>query len=376
MTIFGTRPEAIKMAPVVRALYAEPESFDVRVCVTAQHRAMLDQVLALFAIMPDHDLNVMTENQDLSSLTAKILTQLQPIFKSEKPDLVLVHGDTTTTMASTLAAFYAGIPVGHVEAGLRTFDMQYPFPEEMNRVVTDAIATWHFAPTQGARQNLLQSGASEKSISVTGNTVIDALFYTLEQTVSDVTLPIQLDPSKRLILVTTHRRENFGEPLKEICEAIQALVNQYPDIEVVLPVHPNPNVKLIVEAQLSGLPRVHLIPPQDYIPFCHLIKQSYLILTDSGGVQEEAPALGKPVLVLRDETERPEAVEAGCVKLVGPHFSAITAEADRLLTDPAYYQSMSQSISPYGDGQASARIIDVLKAYARTQASEAVGSGS
>jgi UDP-N-acetylglucosamine 2-epimerase (non-hydrolysing) len=368
MIIFGTRPEAIKMAPVVRELQASPE-FEVVVCVTAQHRQMLDQVLALFEIVPQYDLNVMTENQDLASLTGRILTELQPVFRAEKPDLVLVHGDTTTTMASTLAAFYARIPVGHVEAGLRTFDKHYPFPEEINRVVTDAIADWHFAPTTGAEQNLLQTGAKEKTISVTGNTVIDALFYTLEQTTSETALPVVLDETKRLILVTTHRRENFGEPLVEICDALGYLVDQYPDVEIVLPVHPNPNVKHVVESRLAQKERIHLIPPQDYIPFCHLLKKSYLILTDSGGVQEEAPALGKPVLVLRDETERPEAVEAGCVKLVGPHFDAITAEADRLLTDEAYYQSMSRSISPYGDGQAAVRIRDVLEAYAHSKTS-------
>lgn len=359
MTIFGTRPEAIKMAPVVLALKENP-NFETLVCVTAQHRQMLDQVLTLFDITPDYDLNVMTPNQDLSSLTAKILLDLKPILEKDKPDAVLVHGDTTTTMAASLACFYAGIPVGHVEAGLRTFNMQYPFPEEMNRVVTDSIARWHFAPTEGSKKNLLKCGASESTITVTGNTVIDALLYTLDKTQAEIQLPVTIPSNKRMVLVTTHRRENFGEPLKEICNALLTLLEKFDDIIIVLPVHPNPNVKNTVESLLGNNPRIQLVPPQDYVPFCHLLKQSSLILTDSGGVQEEAPTLGKPILVLRDETERPEAVEAGCVKLVGPHYEAIVREASLLLTDANVYKSMQKEISPYGDGKASQRIIEAL----------------
>ena len=347
------------MAPVVLALKNEP-SFETLVCVTAQHRQMLDQVLNLFEITPDYDLDIMTPNQDLSSLTAKILLDLKPVLEKEKPDAVLVHGDTTTTMAASLACFYAQIPVGHVEAGLRTFNMQYPFPEEMNRVVTDSIARWHFAPTEGGKNNLLKCGASEKTITVTGNTVIDALLYTLDKTQTSIKLPVNIPMDKRMVLVTTHRRENFGEPLKEICNALLTLLEKFNDIFIVLPVHPNPNVKNVVEALLGNHPRVQLIPPQEYVPFCHLLKQASLILTDSGGVQEEAPTLGKPILVLRDETERPEAVEAGCVKLVGPHYEAIVREASLLLTDSKAYQAMQKEISPYGDGKASQRIIDVL----------------
>lgn len=360
LVVFGTRPEAIKMAPVVLALKNRPQDFDVKVCVTAQHRQMLDQVLQLFEIQPDYDLNLMTPNQSLNELTAKILVDLKPILDTEQPDLVLVHGDTTTTMATSMAAFYAGIPVGHVEAGLRTFDKHYPFPEEMNRVVTDYVCDWHFAPTETARQNLLKTSSSEKNVFVTGNTVIDALFYTLEKTTAQTHLPIKLDESKRLILVTTHRRENFGEPLQEITQAILTLTNEFEDVEVVLPVHPNPNVKSIVEKELGQHPRIHLTEPQDYIPFCHLLKKAYLILTDSGGVQEEAPALGKPVLVLRDETERPEAIGAGCVKLVGPHFDKIVTEGRKLLMDAAAYESMCKAYSPYGDGKACDRIVQAL----------------
>jgi UDP-N-acetylglucosamine 2-epimerase (non-hydrolysing) len=263
-------------------------------------------------------------------------------------------------MATSLAAFYAGIPVGHVEAGLRTFDKHYPFPEEMNRVVTDYVCDWHFAPTETARQNLLKTSSSEKNVFVTGNTVIDALFYTLNKTQADGHLPVKLDDSKRLILVTTHRRENFGSPLKEITQAILDITNAFEDVEVVLPVHPNPNVKPIVEEALGHHPRIYLTGPQDYIPFCHLLKKATLILTDSGGVQEEAPALGKPVLVLRDETERPEAITAGCVKLVGPHYDKIVSAAKELLSNPDAYDAMCKAYSPYGDGKACERIVQAL----------------
>jgi len=362
MTVFGTRPEAIKMAPVVKALEAQPEVFESIVCVTAQHRQMLDQVLALFEIVPQVDLDLMRPNQDLSDLTSRVLLGMRDVLKTYQPDVVLVHGDTTTTMGTSLAAFYAKIPIGHVEAGLRTFDKYYPFPEEINRVVTDSVATLYFAPTQRSCDNLRAMGANEANISLTGNTVIDALLFTLDKT-GDTACPVTLDPDKRMVLVTVHRRENFGEPLLEICDALKTLVLEYPDIELVLPVHLNPNVRSVVEAKLSGLDRIHLIEPQDYAPFCQLLNRATLILTDSGGVQEEAPSLSKPVLVLRDETERPEAVDMGTVKLVGPHKDRILAEARRLLDDPAYYAQMAQAANPYGDGKGAQRTIEAIQQY-------------
>jgi UDP-N-acetylglucosamine 2-epimerase (non-hydrolysing) len=362
MTVFGTRPEAIKMAPVIQALAAEPHQFEPIVCVTAQHREMLDQVLNLFEISPNVDLDLMRPNQDLVELTSRVLLGIKEVIASYQPDIVLVHGDTTTTLAASLASFYAKIPVGHVEAGLRTFDKYYPFPEEINRVVTDNIATLFFAPTERSRQNLLQIGAPADAITVTGNTVIDALLYTLNKT-GDTPLPVNLDPHRRMILVTVHRRENFGEPLLEICEALKTLIVENPDTEIVLPVHLNPNVRQTVFEKLSGLERVHLIEPLDYAPFCQLIKHAYLVLTDSGGIQEEAPSICKPVLVLRDETERPEAVEMGTVKLVGPHKDKILEEAQRLLDNPAAYAQVAQAVNPYGDGLAAQRIISVLKAF-------------
>jgi UDP-N-acetylglucosamine 2-epimerase (non-hydrolysing) len=365
MTVFGTRPEAIKMAPVVQALAAHHDEFESIVCVTAQHRQMLDQVLHLFNIQPHYDLDLMKPNQDLFQITTAVLNGMKSVLEKEQPDIVLVHGDTTTTMATSLACFYLKVPVGHVEAGLRTFDMHYPFPEEMNRVVTDSVASLFFPPTERSKQNLLKAGAKESNIFLTGNTVIDALFYTLKQ--SNQALPVQLDPSKRLILVTTHRRENFGEPLREVCKALRDIVNAYPDIELVLPVHPNPNVGQAVREFLGNLPRVQLIEPLEYEPFCRLMEKATLILTDSGGIQEEAPSLSKPVLVLRDETERPEAVEMGTVKLVGPHYDRIMAETKALLDDPKAYQAMAQAANPYGDGKASERILDALRRFAKTK---------
>ncbi len=363
LTVFGTRPEAIKMAPVVNALAACPEEFDSVVCVTAQHREMLDQVLDLFQIRPDHDLNLMKPNQDLFQITANVLLGMKEVLEVEKPDVVLVHGDTTTTMATSLAAFYKQIPVGHVEAGLRTWDKYYPFPEEINRVVTDGIASLYFAPTEGSRQNLLKTGVKPERIFMTGNTVIDALFYTLHKPDRNGHLPIMLDDSKRLILVTVHRRENFGEPMAEICRALKDLVESHPDVEMVIPVHPNPNVRGIVHETLGAAGRVHLIDPLDYEPFCRLMERANLILTDSGGIQEEAPSLSKPVLVLRDETERPEAVDMGTVKLIGPHYDRILSESKRLLDDEQAYQSMAKASNPYGDGKASERILQALREF-------------
>jgi UDP-N-acetylglucosamine 2-epimerase (non-hydrolysing) len=362
MTVFGTRPEAIKMAPVLMALKAHPETFESILCVTAQHREMLDQVLELFDLQPDVDLDLMRPNQDLYELTSKVLLGMKEVLSLHKPDIVLVHGDTTTTMATSLASFYAQIPVGHVEAGLRTFDKYYPFPEEINRVVTDSVATFFFAPTDRSRQNLLDVGVPESAIYKTGNTVIDALYYTLEK-IGNSPLPIKLDPEKRMVLVTVHRRENLGEPMAEICDALKTLVQQNPDIELVIPVHMNPNVRQTVFGVLAGVERVHLIDPLDYAPFCQMMNHAYLVLTDSGGIQEEAPAISKPVLVLRDETERPEAVEMGTVKLVGPHRDRILAEAQRLLDDEAAYRQMAQAVNPYGDGHASERIIQALKDF-------------
>lgn len=364
MTVFGTRPEAIKMAPVVLALKAHPTEFESTVCVTAQHRDMLDQVLALFDIKPDYDLDIMKPNQDLFQVTTGVLNGMRTVLEEAKPDIILVHGDTTTTMAASLAAFYLKIPVGHVEAGLRTWNKYYPFPEEINRVVTDGVCSLFFAPTEGSRQNLLRCGFRDEDIIVTGNTVIDALFYTVKHDQQQTAkLPVALDPSKRLILVTVHRRENFGEPLQEICRAFYDLVEKHPDTEMVIPVHPNPNVKQTVESTLGKHPRIKLISPLDYEPFCRLMEKAHIILTDSGGIQEEAPSLQKPVLVLRDETERPEAVEMGTVKLVGPHYDKITGEAGKLLEDSNAYAEMSRATNPYGDGKASERILDALRQF-------------
>lgn len=359
LSVFGTRPEAIKMAPLVRELKRHAERFEVAVCVTAQHRQMLDQVLQLFRIDPDYDLNVMKPNQDLWNLTADVLVQMKSVVTAAAPHLVLVHGDTTTTLAASLAAFYAKTPVGHVEAGLRTFNKYYPFPEEINRVIADSISALHFAPTQRSVENLKASGISSEGIYLTGNTVIDALLYTVEQS----SAPLQIagyDEKLKTILLTSHRRENFGEPLKEICRAVLQIVQSNPGVQVVYPVHPNPNVRETAYDLLANTPRVHLIEPLDYAPFCQLLKKSHIILTDSGGVQEEAPSLGKPVLVLREETERPEAVEFGTVKLVGSNHSKIVSSVEELLKSEEKYAQMASVANPYGDGLASQRIVAAI----------------
>jgi len=358
LSVFGTRPEAIKMAPVLKALAKEPGVRSL-VCVTAQHRQMLDQVLGLFGIVPDHDLDLMREGQTLTEITTGALTRLEPYFAEVKPDLLLVQGDTTTTMAASLAAFYRRIPVGHVEAGLRTHDNFYPYPEEVNRRITTVIASRHFAPTPRARENLLREGVSEGSIVVTGNTVIDALLEVVAMEPNR--LPELTLRGKRIVLVTAHRRENFGAPMEEIFGAIKELAKRYKDVDLVYPVHPNPNVDGPARKALSGVAGVHLLPPLEYKAFCDLMASSYLILTDSGGIQEEAPSLKKPVIVLRDETERPEAVEAGVVKLAGPHKDKILAEASRLLDDPKAYAAMAGGGNPYGDGKAASRILAILR---------------
>lgn len=357
--VIGTRPEAIKMAPVILALKEEPWA-NVRVLATAQHRDMLDQVNEFFGIDPDADLNIMRPNQALTTLTARLLIELDDVLQAEKPDAILVQGDTTTVMTVALACFYHRIPIGHVEAGLRTWDMQNPFPEEANRVIAGKLARWHFAPTEGSRQNLLKEGVKDSEIIVTGNTVIDALLMT---SAKELELAIPLDPSKRLVLVTSHRRENFGVPLRNICRALRTLAENNPEVQFLYPVHPNPNVKTVAYEFLDGLSNFTLCEPLDYAPFIAAMKRAYLILTDSGGVQEEAPALGKPVLVLRDETERPEAVEQGVVKLVGSDYERIVEEAQRLLDDKVAYQAMARGVSPYGDGHAAERIVTTLREY-------------
>ncbi|MBQ9246710.1 UDP-N-acetylglucosamine 2-epimerase (non-hydrolyzing) [bacterium] len=348
------------MAPLVKEIEKNPDKLESIVCVTAQHREILDQVLELFSIKPDFDLNIMKENQNLWSLTSEVLLKTKDVIERVKPDVVLVHGDTTTSMAAALSAFYAKIPVGHVEAGLRTFDKYYPFPEEINRVFTDSVCTYHFAPTDMSCQNLINSNIPKEHIYKTGNTVIDALLYTVENHHEDVK-GLNLDSGMKTILLTSHRRENFGEPIKNICHAILDIVKKYNDIEVVYPVHPNPNVRKPVYEILSGHDRIHLIEPLEYAQFCTLMKKAYIIMTDSGGVQEEAPSLGKPVLVLRDTTERPEAVEYGTVKLVGTDRDKIVSTISMLLEDEKEYQKMSEAINPYGDGLASKRIVDVIK---------------
>ena len=372
LSVFGTRPEAIKMAPVVKKLEMFPEMFNSIVCVTAQHRQMLDQVLDLFSIKPDYDLDIMKPRQDLYDVTCNVLTGLKHVLEKARPDMVLVHGDTTTTMAASLAAYYARVPVGHVEAGLRTHNKFAPFPEEINRRVTGALTDLHFAPTEKARENLLREGVDPSSIVVTGNTVIDALLKVVRQVTEDAHLKHELDGTfsrldaeKRLILVTGHRRENFGEGFENICHALAEIVRSRPDVEILYPVHLNPNVQEPVQRILgSGAQeRVHLIEPVDYLPFVHLMNRAHLIITDSGGVQEEAPSLGKPVLVMRETTERPEAVTAGTVKLVGTNREKIIRETLRLLDDRAEYQRMSMAHNPYGDGKAGDRIAAGLKAY-------------
>ncbi|MBX3303222.1 MAG: UDP-N-acetylglucosamine 2-epimerase (non-hydrolyzing) [Nitrospira sp.] len=356
LCVVGTRPEAIKMAPVILALKKETWT-KVRVLATAQHRELLDQMLGLFDIKPDVDLNLMQKNQTLPELTARLMSALDLAFSGEAPDAVLAQGDTTTVMVAALAAFYRCIPFGHIEAGLRTGDMAYPFPEEMNRVLTGRLARWHFAPTESARENLLAEGVSDERIFVTGNTVIDALLDVSKR--CDELAP-KISPGHRLVLVTAHRRENFGEPLLEICRAIKYLADTRSDVEFLYPVHPNPNVRNVAIKELGHHPRIRLCDPLEYIPFVAAMKAAYFILSDSGGVQEEAPALGKPVLVLRQQTERPEAVKEGVVKIVGANCDAIVQESVRLLDDNTAYYSMARGISPYGDGNASIRIASVL----------------
>lgn len=356
MVVIGTRPEAIKMAPVILALKQCPQ-FDCQVVATAQHREILDQVLRVFQIEPDIDLDIMRPNQSLTTLTARLLIDFEEILSNYRPDAVLAQGDTTTVMSIALACFYHRIPFGHVEAGLRTGDLANPFPEELNRVMAAKLAKWHFAPTQNACLNLLREGVGEQDIHVTGNTVIDALLSVAAQACP---LPVAVDDDKRLILITAHRRENFGEPLRNICRAVLSLVERNPDVQVVFPVHPNPNVTEPVMAILGQHPRILLCEPLDYRPFIAMMKRAYLILSDSGGVQEEAPALGKPVLVLRRETERPEAVEQGVVKLVGTGHDEIVEAVQALLDDPHVYAAMARGISPYGDGLAAGRITQVL----------------
>tara|TARA_R110000751_G_scaffold156389_3_gene261847 strand:- start:11713 stop:12852 length:1140 start_codon:yes stop_codon:yes gene_type:complete len=369
LCVFGTRPEAIKMAPLALQLAAD-DRFDAKVCVTGQHREMLDQVLELFELKPDYDLNIMKPGQDLTDVTAGILTGLKPVLAEFMPDVVLVHGDTATTFATSLAAYYQQIDVAHVEAGLRTGNIYSPWPEEGNRKLTGALATLHFAPTATSKQNLLKEGVSESSIKVTGNTVIDALLDVVKKLEIDDQLKKQFDEqfsflnsSKKLILVTGHRRESFGGGFERICQALVDTAKAHTDIEVLYPVHLNPNVREPVNRLLQGINNVHLIAPLDYLPFVYLMNRSHIILTDSGGIQEEAPSLGKPVLVMRDTTERPEAVEAGTVKLVGTEVSAIFDNLDLLLSDNEAYEIMSRAHNPYGDGQACGRIRESLLSW-------------
>jgi UDP-N-acetylglucosamine 2-epimerase (non-hydrolysing) len=366
LTVFGTRPEAIKMAPLVHALEADSR-FEAKVCVTAQHREMLDQVLDLFEIKPDFDLNIMTPGQTLNDVTTAILVGLKPVLEEFKPDVVLVHGDTATTFASSLAAYYQQIKVGHVEAGLRTGNIYSPWPEEANRKLTSAITNYHFAPTAGSRENLLNEGVSEDDITVTGNTVIDALFWVREKLKQEKSLSgalsstfDYLDMNKKLILVTGHRRESFGGGFERICEALRQIASEHPEVQVLYPVHLNPNVQEPVKRLLQDLDNVFLIEPQQYLPFCYLMDRSSIILTDSGGIQEEAPSLGKPVLVMRETTERPEAVDAGTVRLVGTEVESIVGQVDLLLSDPNEYQKMGRAHNPYGDGLACGRILEFL----------------
>ncbi len=378
LLVFGTRPEAIKMAPLVKEFQKHPNDFKTIVCVTGQHREMLDQVLHIFNILPDYDLNIMKQGQDLYDVTCRVLLGMRDILKEVKPDVVLVHGDTTTSTATALAAFYQQIPVGHVEAGLRTHNIYSPWPEEMNRQLTGRIATYDFAPTPLSRENLLKENVPAEHITVTGNTVIDALHWVVGKIKGDTTLADKLevqlreagydtrrlDGSRKLVLITGHRRENFGDGFLNICRAIQTLNGKFPDVDFVYPMHLNPNVRRPIHEvfgnDLSGLGNMFFIEPLEYLSFVYLMEKSLLVLTDSGGIQEEAPGLGKPVLVMRDTTERPEAVTAGTVRLVGTDYDKIVSEVSRLLTDPEAYKEMSQAVNPYGDGHACARIVDRL----------------
>ena len=369
LTVFGTRPEAIKMAPLVKALAAAP-NIEARTCVTGQHRQMLDQVLNLFDIRPEYDLDVMQPRQTLPMLTSQILLGMGPVLQNFQPDLVLVHGDTATTFATALAAFYEQIAVGHVEAGLRTGDLYSPWPEEANRCLTGRLARWHFAPTAETRNNLLREGVTPQAIAVTGNTVIDALLMTERRLREDASMRQSLQqrfdflrPDARMVLITGHRRENFGSGFERICTAVAALARRHPGVDFVYPVHLNPLVREPVKRLLDGQDNIHLIDPLDYLPFVYLMGRSHIILTDSGGIQEEAPSLGKPVLVMRETTERPEALQAGTVRLVGTNVDAIVNEAHQLLTNDAQHQRMARAHNPYGDGQASARIVEFLQKH-------------
>ena len=370
LIVFGTRPEAIKMAPVIKELGKYPDKFKTIVCVTAQHREMLDQVLNLFDIKPDYDLDIMKPRQDLYGVTSEILLKLKDLFRQIKPDLILVQGDTTTTFAASLAAFYERIEIGHIEAGLRTHNKHQPFPEEMNRHLTSVLADYHFAPTEKAKHHLLEEGVRENHVYVTGNTVIDALLWILkkqsgpeeQKRMREYFLKTfgLANSHQQFILVTAHRRESFGEGFENICQAIKEIALRNPDVQIVYPVHLNPNVQEPVYRIIGGVERIHLIEPLEYEPFVYLMNQSFFILTDSGGIQEEAPSLGKPVLVMREVTERPEAVEAGTARLVGSKKESIVREAQKLLDDPEEYQRMASKKNPYGDGKASERIVDLL----------------
>lgn len=379
MLVFGTRPEAIKMAPLVKEFQKYPESFKTIVCVTGQHREMLDQVLNLFEITPDYDLNIMKQGQDLYDVTARVLVGMRDVLKEAQPDVVLVHGDTTTSTAAALAAFYQQIPVGHVEAGLRTHNIYSPWPEEMNRLITGRIATYHFAPTPLSKNNLLQENVKESAITTTGNTVIDALYMVVDKIKKDSMLSDELakilatsgydvsrlEGGKKLVLITGHRRENFGDGFINMCTAIKDLTQKYPDVDFVYPMHLNPNVRKPIHEvfgeDLSNLGNMFFIEPLEYLSFVYLMEKSTIVLTDSGGIQEEAPGLGKPVLVMRDTTERPEALEAGTVKLVGTNYDKIVGEVSRLLEDTEYYDAMSKAVNPYGDGLACGRIVRHIK---------------
>lgn len=392
MLVFGTRPEAIKMAPLVKKFEQYTKDFQTIVCVTGQHREMLDQVLHLFDITPDYDLNIMKQGQDLYDVTSRVLLGMRDVLREAQPDVVLVHGDTTTSAAAALAAFYQQIPVGHVEAGLRTHNIYSPWPEEMNRQITGRIATYNFSPTPLSRQNLIEEKVSEKSITVTGNTVIDALYWVVDKIKKNDSLNTELksvltnagydvdrlesnsQPSRRLVLITGHRRENFGDGFIHMCTAIRDLAQKYPNVDFVYPMHLNPNVRKPIQEVFSGLASLSLgkgwgeaaniffIEPLEYLSFVYLMEKSAIVLTDSGGIQEEAPGLGKPVLVMRDTTERPEALEAGTVKLVGTNYAKIVGEVSRLLDDTTYYDTMSKAVNPYGDGKACERIVNFIKA--------------
>ncbi len=369
LIVMGTRPEAIKMAPVVRALQERSQYIsEVKVCLTAQHRELLDQVTRVFDIKADYDLDIMAPGQSIFDVTAKVVSAMAGVLEDAQPDAVLVHGDTTTSFAAALAAYYKKIPVGHVEAGLRTYDKFQPFPEEMNRRLADALCDYHYVPTPGAKKNLREERIDPVNIVVTGNTVIDALLYTAAQSCTfDDPLLENAGKERRLLLVTAHRRESFGEPFRDMCRAMAALAANNPGLEVIYPVHPNPNVRTATAEILEGRERVHLIEPLEYLPFVHLLKKAHIVLTDSGGIQEEAPSLGKPVLVMREVTERPEAIEAGTAQLVGTAYERIVSSVQRLLDDDTAYGAMANQVNPYGDGRAAKRIADHLALISRNR---------